>query len=260
MIRKGEFSVEIANIFWRNIKWRLQNPLTVIMTLLQPLIWLLLYSTVFNADFTGISSGSYTGFILPGILVLVIFASSGSSGVINYIMKTKGSFYRIQISPVKRSSIILGHILDSAVLSYLEIAVLFIISFFLSAKLSLEISDFIPLIILFFLVIFFISSFSYTLSLILPDENIFFVIINTFVLPIFFVSTALIPYESISSSYKTVVLLNPFTHVINSIRNIILENTTNWGLFLNSAGIMGILCIFSFILSVYYLNKSSNNI
>ena len=86
MIRKGEFSVEIANIFWRNIKWRLQNPLTVIMTLLQPLIWLLLYSTVFNADFTGISSGSYTGFILPGILVLVIFASSGSSGVINYIM------------------------------------------------------------------------------------------------------------------------------------------------------------------------------
>ena len=117
-----------------------------------------------------------------------------------------------------------------------------------------------PLIILFFLVIFFISSFSYTLSLILPDENIFFVIINTFVLPIFFVSTALIPYESISSSYKTVVLLNPFTHVINSVRNIILENTTDWGIFINSAGIMLVLCILSFVLSVYYLNKSSNNI
>ena len=251
--------METANIFWRNIKWRLQNPLTVIMTLLQPLIWLLLYSTVFNTDFTGTASGSYTGFILPGILILVIFASSGSSGVINYIMKNKGSFYRIQISPVKRSSVILGHILDSAVLSSLEITVLFIVSFFLSVKLSLETFDLILLIILFFLVIFFISSFSYTLSLILPDENIFFVIINTFVLPVFFVSTALIPYEHISPGYKTIVLLNPFTHVINSIRNIMLDSTADWGIFLNSVGIMTVLCIFSFILSVHYLNKSSNN-
>ena len=252
--------METANIFWRNIKWRFQNPLTVIMTLLQPLIWLLLYSTVFGADFPGVSSGNYTGFILPGILVLVIFASSGSSGVINYIMKNKGSFYRIQISPVRRSSIILGHILDSAALSYLEIIALFVISFFLSADLSLEVYDFIPLAVLFFLVIFFISSFSYILSLILPDENIFFVIVNTFVLPIFFVSTALIPYESIAQSYKTAVLMNPFTHVINSIRNILLENSIDWKIFFGSSAIMAVLCIFSFVLSVYYLNKSSNNI
>ena len=252
--------MEITNIFWRNIKWRLQNPLTIIMTLLQPLIWLLLYSTVFAADLPGIPAGGYTAFILPGILVLVIFASSGSSGVINYIMKTKGSFYRIQISPVRRSSIIFGHIFDSAVLSYLEIAVLFIISFFLSSGLSLDIYDFLPLVILFFLVIFFVSSFSYTLSLILPDENIFFVIINTFVLPIFFVSTALIPYESISQNYKTVVSANPFTHVINSIRNIILENSVNWAMFFQAAAIMAVLCVVSFFLSVYYLNKSSNNI
>lgn len=252
--------MEIANIFWRNIKWRLQNPLTIIMTLLQPMIWLLLYSTVFGGSISGIPAGNYTGFILPGILILVIFASSGSSGVINYIMKNKGSFYRIQISPVKRSSVILGHIFDSAVLSYLEIVILFFISFFLSAELSLEIFDFIPLIILFFLVIFFISSFSYVLSLILPDENIFFVIINTFVLPVFFVSTALIPYENISYSYRTVVLLNPFTHVINSIRNIILENFTDWEVFFRSVGIMTVLCGLSFIFAVYSLNKSSNNI
>jgi ABC-2 type transport system permease protein len=257
---KGVISMETVNIFLRNIKWRLQNPLTVIMTLLQPLIWLLLYSTVFGDSNFDIPKGGYTGFILPGILVLVIFASSGSNGVINYIMKNKGSFYRIQISPVKRTSIVLGHILDSAVLSYLEIAVLFIISLFLSAELSLEISDFIPLVILFSLVIFFISSFSYTLSLILPDENIFFVIINTFVLPVFFVSTALIPYENISPAYKTVVLFNPFTHVINSIRNIVLENSADWSIFFQSVCIMSVLCVFSFILAVHYLNKSSNNI
>ena len=113
---------------------------------------------------------------------------------------------------------------------------------------------------LFFLVIFFISSFSYVLSLILPDENIFFVIINTFVLPVFFVSTALIPYENISYSYRTVVLLNPFTHVINSIRNIILENFTDWEVFFRSVGIMTVLCGLSFIFAVYSLNKSSNNI
>ena len=84
--------------------------------------------------------------------------------------------------------------------------------------------------------------------------------INTFVLPVFFVSTALIPYESISKSYKTVVLLNPFTHAIDSVRNIILESSVDRGMFLKAAGIMTVLCVFSFILSIHYLNKSSNNI
>jgi len=91
--------MQTYNLFWRSVKWRFQNPVTIIMTLVQPLIWLLLFSTIFSG---GKAEENYTAFILPGILVMGVLSSSGVSGIANYSLKTGGSFYRIMISPVRR--------------------------------------------------------------------------------------------------------------------------------------------------------------
>lgn len=247
--------METYNLFWRNIKWRFQNPITILLTVIPPIFWLVLYSTVL----TNSMGGNYPAFILAGLLVLVIFSSSGSSGVSNYASKADGSFYRILISPVRRSSIVMGHILDAAVFSFIEIGILLIISFFMSVRITSGFLGVWLMAIQLFCTVFFVASLSYTLSLQLPNENVFHTMMNTFVLPVFFVSTALIPFENIPAGFRFFVTLNPFTHVINSLRNLILDAAVDWRLFGIAMGLMLCLGLFFFGIATRQLSKSGNH-
>lgn len=247
--------MSVLNILWRNMKWRFQNPITIVMTILQPLIWLVLYSTIAGQSMTGLKGGNYTAFILPGILVLVIFSSSCGGGMVNYIMKTGGSFYRIQISPIKRSSIVLGHMLEAILLSFMEIAILFVLSLSLRVHIASGFFGLLVMLLLLFLTAFFMAGISYSLSLCLPNEVIFETVMTTIVLPIFFVSTALFPLDSISGGLRVAVMLNPFTHIINNLRNLIFESSMDWENILFATGLFLMLCCPSFILAVWSLKK-----
>ncbi|MFP4698643.1 MAG: ABC transporter permease [Eubacteriales bacterium] len=245
----------MLNVLWRNMKWRFKNPVTIVMTILQPMIWLILYSTVAEQTMKGVDGGNYTAFIFPGIIVLVTFSSSGSSGIVNYIMKTRGSFYRIQISPIKRSSIVLGHFLEAIILSFFEVTVLCVLSLFFSVRVASGANGLLLMYILIFLIAFFISGISYSLSLKLPNEDIFQTVMNTIVLPIFFVSTALFPLENITGGFRIAVLINPFTHIINNLRKLIFESSIDFNRFFYTLGIFIILCFFSYALALRCLEK-----
>lgn len=108
-------------ILWRNIKWRFHNAFTIMITILQPMLWLVLYSAVAGQSMKDIGIENYTAFILPGLIVLVSFGACSSSGIMNYIMKRDGSFYRILIAPIQRSSIILGQILEAVLCTFLKL-------------------------------------------------------------------------------------------------------------------------------------------
>lgn len=251
--------MDTMNILWRNIKWRFQNPISIVLTIIQPLIWLVLYSAIAGQSMKSISHGNYTSFMLPGIMVLVTLACCSSSGYINFIMKSKGSFYRILIAPVKRSSIVLGQILEAVCVSFIEVAIMLILSIFLSVHIA---SGFIGLLLmlpLIFITSFFMSGLCYAISLSLPNEVIYETIMNLIVLSIFFASTALFPMDNISGVLKIVVMINPFTHIINSLRSLIMEASIDWQNLLVVAGIFVCLCLGSFALALWRLKKETVN-
>lgn len=225
------------------------------MTLVQPLIWLLLFSTIFSGSK---SEENYTAFILPGILVMGVLSSSGVSGIANYSLKTGGSFYRIMISPVKRSSIILAHILDAAVLSFIQITILMGIAFLMSVRIASGISGMLIMAILLFLTVTFVAAVSYSISLTLPDENSFIALINTFTLPLFFVSSALIPFEQLHGGFRIAAIINPFTHVINALRMLAQGPAIDWNQLLSVGGLLLVLGAASFIMVVHFLNRDSH--
>ncbi|WP_033165659.1 ABC transporter permease [Clostridium sp. KNHs205] len=247
--------MQTYNLFWRSVKWRFQNPVTIIMTLVQPLIWLLLFSTIFSGSK---SEENYTAFILPGILVMGVLSSSGVSGIANYSLKTGGSFYRIMISPVKRSSIILAHILDAAVLSFIQITILMGIAFLMSVRIALGISGVLLMAIVLFLTVAFVAAVSYSISLTLPDENSFIAFINTFTLPLFFVSSALMPFEQLHGGFRIAAIINPFTHVINSLRMLAQEAIIDWHQLFSTGGLLLVLGAISFVIAVNSLSKESH--
>ncbi|MDE7333876.1 MAG: ABC transporter permease [Lachnospiraceae bacterium] len=217
--------MSVFTILYRNVKWRFHNSFTIVITILQPLLWLVLYSAVAGQTMKNNGIENYTAFILPGLVVLVSFSACSSGGIMNYMMKSDGSFYRVLIAPVRRSSIVLGQLLEAVLCTFLEVGIMCTISLLFSVGFAADIAGIFIIIFLVFLTAFFMAGLAYGISLILPNEVIYETVMNTIVLPVFFLSTALFPADSISGVLKAAININPFTHVINVLRELILYGT-----------------------------------
>lgn len=249
----------MLNILWRSIKWRFQNPISIAITVLQPLIWLVLYSAVAGQTMQNLGISNYTAFILPGIIVLVTLGACCSGGIINFIMKTNGSFYRILIAPVRRSSIVLGQMLEAVLVSFLEVAILCIVSFFFSVTVASGVAGILLMILLIFMTAFFMSGLTYTISLLLPNEVIYETIMNAIVLPIFFLSPALFPLGNLTGGLKIAIMLNPFTHIINALRRLIFEDTILINDIVPVIALFTVMCCISFALAFWRLKKETTH-
>lgn len=247
--------MEVLNIFCKNLKWRFQNPVTIVMNIIQPIVWLLLFSSMFKPA-QEIGSINYTAFILPGLLVMTVLTSAGvSCGIANYFLKDNGSFYRIFISPVKRSSIVLGQVLDVEVLTFIGIGILLLISIPFSIKITSGTLGFLLILVILFLCTFFIGSLSYALSFVLPDENAFIGLINTVTLPLFFLSTAIMPKEQLPGFFQIAIHFNPLSYVIDCLRRLIMEGGIDWA---NILFIIFMLCFLSVVSFVFAVIKLQN--
>lgn len=236
--------MSVFTILWRNIKWRYHNAFTIVITILQPLLWLVLYSTVARQTMQNTGINNYTAYILPGLIVLVSFSACSSSGIMNYMMKTDGSFYRILIAPIKRSSIILGQLLEAVICTFLEVGIMSIVSLLFSIELKINAIALLLIFILVFLTAFSMAGIAYGISLILPNEVMYETVMNAIVLPIFFLSNALFPIDGINGILATIINLNPFTHVISAIRSLLLYGT------IDIANYIFVVCLFVIIGSI----------
>lgn len=160
-------------ILKKNIKWRFHNRFTILITILQPILWLVLYSGVAGQTLNNTGIKNFTAFIFPGLIVLVSFSVCCSSGMMNYMMKSDGSFYRILIAPITRNSIILGQVLEAVLCSFLEAGILCLLGLFFSVNLFQNAAGLFVIVLLIFLTAFFMAAVSYGVSLILPNEMMF---------------------------------------------------------------------------------------
>src|SRR5436190_3584824 len=95
--------------------WR--QPWYVAVTLVQPVIWLLLFGALFKrvVEIPGFGGGDYVEFLAPGIVVMTALFSAGWSGVGVINDLDRGVMDRFLVSPVRRTSLIAGRLGQLAV-------------------------------------------------------------------------------------------------------------------------------------------------
>src|ERR1044072_1679184 len=86
--------------------WR--QPWYVAMTLVQPLIWLLLFGELFKAvtDLPGFGDESYIAYLAPGVVIMSALFSSGWNGMATIEDIDGGVTDRLLVSPVSRLALI----------------------------------------------------------------------------------------------------------------------------------------------------------
>jgi ABC-2 type transport system permease protein len=100
--------------------WR--QPWFVAVTLIQPVIWLLLFGALFKRviEIPGFHSHSYIAFLAPGVVVMTAMFNAAWSGMSLIEDLNRGVTARFLVSPVRREALIAGRILKEAVVVMIQ--------------------------------------------------------------------------------------------------------------------------------------------
>jgi ABC-2 type transport system permease protein len=100
--------------------WR--QPWFVAVTLVQPVIWLLLFGALFKRviEIPGFHGHSYIAFLAPGVVVMTAMFNAAWSGMSLIEDINRGVTARFLVSPVRREALIAGRILKEAVVVVIQ--------------------------------------------------------------------------------------------------------------------------------------------
>ena len=94
----------------RNLRILYRQPVYLAFTLVQPMVWLLLFSQLFErvVDLPGFGDVSYVAYLAPGVIVMTAMMNAGWAGTSLVDDMDRGVMDRYLASPVRRVAIING--------------------------------------------------------------------------------------------------------------------------------------------------------
>jgi ABC-2 type transport system permease protein len=120
----------------RQVRGLLRQPWYVALTLVQPIIWLVLYGQLFRrvVELPGFKARSYIDFITPGIVIMSALFASGWTGMGIIVDIDNGVMDRLLVSPVNRWAIIIGRLMNLSIITTVQSLILFGLGALLGAR------------------------------------------------------------------------------------------------------------------------------
>ncbi len=211
----------LYTLILREIKRFLRDRARIVISFVQPLLWLVVFAAGFGARIA-IPGIEYQQYLFPGIIGQTLLFTSMFMGVSVIWDKEFGFMKEVLVAPVSRFTIFLGKMFGDSTAAMLQGVIVFTFGFLLGIPfdpLTLFAALPIMLLITFGLVSLGLIIASFIGSL----EN--FGAVQTFVnLPIFFLSGALFPLTGAGTPdwLYTAAMFNPLTYGIDALRSVIL--------------------------------------
>jgi len=196
------------------VKW-LRGRINVISSLVMPAAWLVFVGLALPTKFTD----NYLEFITPGILVMTILFSSLQGGTLMIFDKILGFLNKFLAMPSPRESMLYGKILFISVRGLLQATVILLIATLFGVKILNPVQMFLIYLTLFLFSVFF-SALSTMIGLYLSDHDSYSAVNSMISMPLFFTSSALMPYDVMPSWLRMMAKLNPVSYAIDSIRTL----------------------------------------
>lgn len=242
-------------------KWY-TNPYQLIISLVQPVIWMGLFGKALNFS-SFISSGappgevnaimqsffgttSYFSYLVCGMLVFIVLFTSAFSGMSVVWDRRFGFMNKALTTPVSRGTIVMGKILQSVGRSLIQAAVVLVIGIALGMSTgNLTAQGVAGAFAVIFMVAMGLSGLFVMLSLRSSDWQTQMAIINLLNLPLLFASNALFPVRIMPGWLQDVVRVNPVSYAIDAIRQLLIGATGMNALWLDFVVVVGFAALFS---------------
>jgi ABC-2 type transport system permease protein len=221
----GYLTVRSTKALWR-------QPAFAVATLVQPIIWLLLFGALFRSvvDIPGFGAAhvSYLEFLTPGVVVMTALFSSGWAGTVYIEDMNRGVMDRLLASPVRRGAMMIGTLAYQGLTTVIQTLVVLGIALLVGARFPGGAAGVGVTLLSAVLISVIIASLSNALALLLRSQESLIGISQFIVLPLQFLSSALIATRLSPDWVRTVARYNPVDWAVVASRQA-LSATTDWG-------------------------------
>lgn len=211
-------SQEIGALSLRYFRRLAREKYTLAFTLVQPLFWLVLFGSLFSQVGSAFVGGDYLAFVLPGILVLNVLGAGLAAGIEVMFDKESGFLHRLLACPIARGSLITARLLYVVATSLLQVGILLAVSLALGASLPGGLAGIAVIVLVAVLLAIALGAVSLILAFVYKSHTEFFATIGFVNMPLFFLSSALIPVDKMPGWMQPLAMANPLTYAIDVAR------------------------------------------
>ncbi len=236
---------EVNGIFGRWIKKTLRRPQFLFFSLVQPIVWFVLFTFAFQAivnikepiagtnpvqfitfaDITGTSS--YITFFSAAVIIQTVISSAMQSGIGMVTDLESGYMDKMRVAPIHRSAILMGKVLSDGTRILLQTIVILALGFALGVTVATGVVGL--LLILAISMAFGIAWSGISTFIGLATKNseatLMISILTTF--PLLFLSTAMMPKQLLADWIQTVAVYNPMTYIADALHSLVITGY-NW--------------------------------
>ncbi|MEW9530138.1 ABC transporter permease [Microbispora sp. NPDC049125] len=202
----------------QSVRVLLRQPFFVAVTLIQPMIWLLLFGQLFKrvVEVPGFGGGSYIDFLVPGVIVMNVLFSAGWSGMtfIEYI--DRGVMDRLLATPLRRGALIVASLAYNSLTVLVQTVVIFLVGWALGATYTA--SGIAVTLLATVLLTAAFSAMSDAYALVLRSRESLIGLTMFLTLPLSFLSSALMSSQAAPGWIRTAARYNPVDWAIVSAR------------------------------------------
>jgi ABC-type multidrug transport system, permease component len=203
------------NYFLRDLKKWLNGRIYIVAALVMPAAWLIFVGVPLRAQF----ADDYLDFITPGIMVMTILFSSFQGGGLLVFDKIMGFMNKFLALPSSRESILLGKVSFVTFRGLLQATIILLIAVLLGVRVPGPVQVIMIYVALGLFSILF-TAVAMTIALAVSDHDRYATVNSILSMPLFFASTALMPYEEMPRWLQILASLNPVSYAIDATRSL----------------------------------------
>lgn len=233
---------DIVHMTIRHLKALWRQPWWIAVSLVQPVVWLLLFGALFQtvADIPGFGSDNYIEFLAPGVVVMTAFFGSGWTGLPVIDDIDRGVIDRFLASPARRVSLVFGRLASTSVTNAVQSLIIIGLALIAGASFENGAAGVLVLIAVSILVAAAFGCLSIGLALLARREETLIATVQFLLLPLSFISVTFMQKSLMPDWMQTLADYNPLNWAVEAGRAAVTASP-DWGVI---AGKSALLIIF----------------
>lgn len=217
----------MLRIIWkmslRKLNPLLKNPIAIIISMFQSIIWLVLFGALFSGvtKISGFAYDSYIAYMLPSIIIMNALFIGIYLGLGTISDLHSGVLQRFLVAPIGRLSIIFSELLYLIILQFIQSVVLILISLLMGVRLPFGFWG--GLLYIFVPIVFAmaVGSLSISTALITQKHESMINVMQFCSMPLMFLSSAFMSQELMPKWIRWISKINPVDWTISLERAVI---------------------------------------
>lgn len=213
----------------RNLRITYRQPVYLAFTLVQPMVWLLLFSQLFErvVDLPGFGDTNYVAYLAPGVIVMTAMMNAGWAGTSLIDDMGRGVMDRYLSSPVSRVAIINGILAYQAAVTVVQSLIVFGVALAMGARYDAGPAGILVVLVTAVLLALIFAALSCAAALVMRTQEALIGIFQFLAFPLLFLSSTLMASELLPDWIGTVAKFNPVDWAVVASREALVA-TPDW--------------------------------